>query len=62
MADRDTELMLLVAGGDEAAFEPLVRRVLPRLLGFFRRLGADASIAEDCAQEVLLKVYRARAV
>ncbi|MDJ0523142.1 MAG: sigma-70 family RNA polymerase sigma factor [Planctomycetota bacterium] len=61
MADRDTELMLRVAAGDEAAFEPLVRSVLPRLLGFFRRLGADAAIAEDCAQEVLLKVYRARA-
>lgn len=53
--------MLRVAAGDEAAFEPLVSRVLPRLLGFFRRLGADAAIAEDCAQDVLLKVYRARA-
>ena len=61
MADRDTELMLRVAGGDEGAFEPLVLRVLPRLLGFFRRLGADAASAEDCAQDVLLKVYRARA-
>jgi len=61
VGDPDTELMLRVASGDEAAFEPLVRSVLPRLLGFFRRLGADASIAEDCAQEVFLKVYRARA-
>ncbi len=61
MPDPDTELMLRVASGDEAAFGPLVRRVLPRLLGFFRRLGAEASIAEDCAQEVFLKVYRARA-
>ena len=61
MADEATELMLRVAGGDDAAFETLVRRLLPRLLGFFRRLGADASLAEDCAQEVFLKVYRARA-
>ncbi len=53
--------MLRVAAGDEAAFEPLVHSVLPRLIGFFRRLGADASIAEDCAQEVLMKVYRVRA-
>lgn len=53
--------MLRVAGGDDGAFEPLVRRTLPRLLGYFRRLGADASIAEDCAQEVFLKVFRARA-
>jgi len=53
--------MLRVARGDEDAFETLVRRVLPRLLGFFRRLGADPATAEDCAQDVLLKVYRARA-
>lgn len=61
MADEETELMLRVAAGDDAAFETLVRRLLPRLLGFFRRLGADGSLAEDCAQEVFLKVYRARA-
>ncbi len=61
MADEDTELMLRVAAGDDAAFEPLVRRMMPRLVGYFRRLGADASLAEDCAQEVFLKVYRARA-
>ena len=53
--------MLRVAAGDPHAFEPLVARVLPRLLGYFRRLGADSALAEDCAQEVLLKVYRVRA-
>jgi RNA polymerase sigma-70 factor (ECF subfamily) len=61
VADEETELMLRVAGGDEAAFEPLVRRVLPRLVGYFRRLGADAALAEDCAQDTLLKIYKARA-
>ena len=39
MADLETELMLRVAAGDDAAFEELVGRVLPRLLGYFRRLG-----------------------
>lgn len=53
--------MLRVAEGDEAAFQELVGRVLPRLLGYFRRLGADRTFAEDCAQEVFVKVYRARA-
>jgi len=53
--------MLRVAAGDEAVFETLVHLVLARLLGFFRRLGADAALAEDCAQDTLLKVYRARA-
>jgi len=58
--DEDTELMLRVAAGDPHAFTPLVERVLPRLIGYFRRLGADASFAEDCAQEVLLRIYRHR--
>jgi RNA polymerase sigma-70 factor (ECF subfamily) len=59
--DEETELMLRVAAGDESAFEPLVGRVLPRLVGYFRRLGAERHLAEDCAQEVLVKVYRIRA-
>lgn len=52
--------MLRVAAGDLAAFDTLVERVLPRLLGFFRRLGADRAGAEDLAQEVLFKIYRVR--
>ena len=58
--DENTKLMLRVAAGDLDAFQPMVERVLPRLLGYFRRLGADGALAEDCAQEVLLKVYRVR--
>ena len=61
MRDPETELMLRVAAGDDEAFEQLVVRMLPRLEGYFRRLGADPARAEDCAQEVLMKVYRARA-
>lgn len=53
--------MRRVAADEPRAFERLVERVLPRLLGYLRRLGADSATAEDCAQEVLLKVYRARA-
>jgi RNA polymerase sigma-70 factor (ECF subfamily) len=58
--DEETELMLRVAAGDEEAFVLLVGRVLPRLTGYFRRLGAERHLAEDCAQDVLLKVYRIR--
>jgi RNA polymerase sigma-70 factor (ECF subfamily) len=60
VSDEETRLMLRVAAGDAAAFEALVVRVLPRLLGFFRRLGADRTEAEDLAQEVLFKIYRVR--
>ena len=60
VADPETELMLRVAGGDDRAFEALVHAVLPRLMGYFRRMGARRSEAEDFAQETLMKVYRAR--
>src|SRR5688500_395292 len=52
--------MRRVAADEPAAFERLVERVLPRLLGYFRRMGADRAFAEDCAQDVLLKLYRVR--
>ena len=59
-ADEDSDLMRRVAADEPTAFERLVERVLPRLLGYFRRMGADRALAEDCAQEVLFKVYRVR--
>ncbi len=58
--DEEAELMLKVAADEPSAFEALVTRVLPRLLGFFRHLGADRSQAEDLAQDVFLKLYRGR--
>jgi RNA polymerase sigma-70 factor (ECF subfamily) len=60
-SDPDAEAMLRVQAGDVRAFERLVERFLRPLCGFFRRLGAEASQAEDCAQEVFLKLYRTRA-
>ncbi|MFM8979860.1 MAG: RNA polymerase sigma factor [Planctomycetia bacterium] len=59
--DEDADWMRRVAADEPRAFETLVARTLPRLLGFLRRLGADPASAEDLAQEVYLKVYRARA-
>jgi RNA polymerase sigma-70 factor, ECF subfamily len=60
LSDEESELMRRVAADEPAAFERLVERVLPRLLGYFRRMGADRAFAEDCAQDVLLKLYRVR--
>lgn len=58
--DDDTDLMRRVAADEPGAFERLVDRMLPRLLGYLKRLGAKREEAEDLSQEVLLKVYRAR--
>ncbi len=58
--DADTELMLRVKRGDPRAFGELVERFVRPLASFFHRLGADASTAEDCAQDVFLKLFRTR--
>jgi RNA polymerase sigma-70 factor (ECF subfamily) len=59
--DPDTEAMLRVKSGAADAFRLLVTRFARPLASFFVRLGADRSLAEDCAQEVFLKLYRTRA-
>lgn len=38
---------------DQAAFAELFEHFAPRVKGFLMRSGADASLAEECAQEVL---------
>ena len=59
--DADVRLMLLVQKGDANAFEELVSRYQNRLLGVLEHLVGRRDLAEDLAQEVFLRVYRARA-
>ena len=59
-ADRDVDLMLRVRDGDEGAFEELVRRHTRTVLNLIYRYVGDASLADDVAQEVFVKVYRFR--
>jgi RNA polymerase sigma-70 factor (ECF subfamily) len=42
----------------EASFSELFRVFSPKLVAFFRKGGHEAAIAEDLAQEVMLKVYQ----
>ncbi|MGD9855759.1 MAG: RNA polymerase sigma factor [Planctomycetaceae bacterium] len=60
LIDPDVQLMLRVKAGDEAAFEDLVGRYQNRLISVFVHLVGDASVAEDLAQDVFLRIYRAR--
>lgn len=53
--------MLRVKGGDEPAFAQLVLTYQDRLVGLFTNMFNDPSLAEDLAQEVFLRIYRARA-
>ena len=59
--DPSTDLMLRVRDGDAVAFEQLVSLWQARLVTLFLHHTGDHSTAEDLAQEVFLRVYRARA-
>ncbi len=52
--------MLEVRGGSAAAFEELVVRYQARLVRVLEHLVGRRELAEDLAQEVFLRVYRAR--
>ena len=58
--DPSAVIMLRVHDGDAEAFEQLVALWQDRLVTLFRHHTGDHSTAEDLAQEVFLRVYRAR--
>lgn len=60
LRDPDVRLMLRVRDGDDAAFNEIVVSYQSRLIGVLRHLVHDQSAAEDLAQEVFLRIYRAR--
>ena len=55
----DEELMARIAGSDAWAFEILIRRHQRRILNLIYRSIGDRIQAEDVAQEVFLRVWRA---
>jgi RNA polymerase sigma-70 factor (ECF subfamily) len=56
----DAALLLALKGGEFAAFSTLVDRHQRSLINFFYHLCWDRQTAEDCAQEVFLRVYSHR--
>jgi RNA polymerase sigma-70 factor (ECF subfamily) len=58
--DPDVRLMLQVREGSAAAFDELMLRYQDRLVTFLEHLVGHRDLAEDLAQEVFLRVYRAR--
>jgi RNA polymerase sigma-70 factor (ECF subfamily) len=61
MVRTDVQLMLDVKSGDEASFELLLHRYRSPLVNFLYRMVRNREQAEDLAQEVFIRVYRARA-
>ena len=60
LQDPDVRLMLQVRDDNAAAFEELVLRYQQRLVSLFGHMVYRADLAEDLAQEVFLRIYRAR--
>jgi RNA polymerase sigma-70 factor, ECF subfamily len=61
MARTDVQLMLDVKAGDEESFALLLHRYRTPLVNFLYRMVRNREQAEDLAQEVFIRVYRARA-
>ncbi|HEY3989568.1 MAG TPA: RNA polymerase sigma factor, partial [Acidobacteriaceae bacterium] len=57
----DAEIMLRVAAGDEAGFGFLVEKYRRQMVHYMFRMVHNQAVAEELAQEVFLRVYRARA-
>ena len=56
----DAAIMLRAAEGDEAAFSFLVEKYHRPIIHFLYRMARNQEVAEELAQEVFLRVYRAR--
>lgn len=54
----DRDPLAALRAGDPGPFERFVRQEIPTFLGFFQRLGASRTEAEDRVQELLLKLYQ----
>ena len=55
----DEALLVLYANGDPDAARELAQRIVPRILGYATRILGDRTEAEDIAQEVMLRLWRA---
>src|SRR6202142_1038196 len=60
MTRTDIQLMLQGKAGDDESFNLLLQKYRAPLVNFLFRMVRDRATAEDLAQEVFLRVYRAR--
>lgn len=58
--EHDAELMLRVREGDEQSFALLLARHRVAVIQFLYRMVQNQGVAEELAQEVFLRVYKAR--
>lgn len=59
LSDRDTELIRAVQAGDVAAFDQLVLKHKDRLFNMVFWFLGDYQEADDCTQEIFIKIFKA---
>jgi RNA polymerase sigma-70 factor (ECF subfamily) len=59
MADRETDLMLRVKGGDREAFAELYSLFQKPVYNYLYRLAFNRAMAEDLLQEAFLRIWKA---
>ena len=57
--DPDAKLMLSFKAGDENAFRLLFEKYSKKMINFCYRFCGQTEVAEELAQEIFLRVYRA---
>lgn len=57
----DAEIMLRAGAGDDSAFDVLIEKYRRPVIAFMYRSVHNLAVAEELAQEVFLRIYRARA-
>jgi len=60
MTRPDAELLVRFQQGDLGAFDEISARFGRRLVGYFQSLCGDSQLSEDYAQEVFVRIFRAR--
>lgn len=56
--DWNAQICAIRDAQDQAAFAELFAHFAPRVKGFLMKSGADASLAEECTQEVMATLWR----
>ncbi len=60
LRDPDVQLMMRARDGDDGAFSELVTKFQDRLVSLLTNMVGNAENAEDLAQDVFLRIYKAR--
>jgi len=60
LLDKDTQLMLQLAGGDNTAYDELYQKYFPAIVSYLKKSNKCQISPEDLAQEVFMRLWERR--